>query len=109
MDCSNWSAWYNRQPGTDDPYLHVVGTCTLPSGSLRLELVPGDEGVVDEPDLFVLQLVTRKPEIGDAMVIDRQVTWEGNAGPDIRRVRIQGEAEAMIEVVEATSVDRTPR
>ncbi len=101
MDCHDWSAWYNRMPGVDDPNLHVAGTCALPSGSVNLELRPGNEGIIDEPDLFVLELIAHEPEIGDTQVDERQVSWEDNVGPEIERVRIQGAASAEIMVTEA--------
>lgn len=102
MDCHDWSAWYNRMPGANDPKLHVSGQCSLPSSSIRVELVPGNEGIVDEPDLFVLELVVDEPDVGDTQFIERDITWIGNAGPDIERVRIQGAANALLEVFDAT-------
>jgi hypothetical protein len=96
-----WSAWYNRMPGTDDPNLHVSGRCTLPSGSIEIALAPGNEGTVNEPDLFVLEATVKVPDVGTDDVVEREVTWEGDAGPDIKRVRIQGDLEADIEVEEA--------
>lgn len=98
MECSDWSAWYNRMPGASDPNLHVSGRCTLPSGSIKVELRPGNEGVVDEPDLFVLDLVVDEPDIGDTQVVERELLWDGDVGPDIKRVRIQGEASANLDV-----------
>lgn len=102
MDCSDWSAWYNRMPGSDDPNLYVSGRCSVSSGSTTLSLKPGDEGIVDEPDLYVLQLVVEEPEIGDTQHIDREVRWSDDVGAGIRRVRVQGGASAHIEVIDAT-------
>ncbi len=34
MDCYDWSAWYNRMPGVNDPNLHVSGHCRLSSSSV---------------------------------------------------------------------------
>ena len=96
-----WSAWYNRMPGTDDPNLHVAGRCQLPSGSIQITLKPGDEGIVDEPDLFVLEATVEVPDVGTDDFVEREVTWEGDAGPDITRVRIQGDLQAEIEVTDA--------
>lgn len=101
-DCLDWSAWYNRMPRSDDPNLYVRGVCALPSSSIDLRLEPGNEGVVDEPGVFVLRLVADVPDVGDdRFVPDREVTWCGDAGPDVQTVRIQGEAQAEIEVVDA--------
>lgn len=85
----DWSAWYNRMPGTNDPLLHVSGTCELTSGSdtARLELRP--DGVVDEPGVVTLQLVVDRSEIGDERMSDYQVTWAEDVGPDTETVRIR--------------------
>lgn len=96
-----WDAWYNRQPGADDPNLHVVGRCQLPSGSIQITLEPGNEGIMDEPDLFVLQAKVEVPDVGTDDFVEREVSWEGDAGPDIKRVRVQGDLSADIEVREA--------
>lgn len=102
MDCRDWEAWYNRMPGTNDPRLHVAGKCTLESSSISISLVPGNEGIVDEPDLFVLDLRVERPDIGDTQVVERDVSWVGDAGPSIARVRIQGGASAQVSVFDAT-------
>ncbi len=96
-----WSAWYNRMPGSDDPNLHVSGRCELPSGSIRITLEPGNEGIVDEPDLFVLEAKVEVPEVGTDDFVEREVTWEDDVGPDIKRVRVQGDLDANIEVEDA--------
>ncbi len=96
-----WSAWYNRMPGGDDPNLHVSGRCQMPSSSIQVTLEPGNEGVVDEPDLFVLEVSVTVPDVGTTDFVERDVTWEGDAGPDIKRVRIQGDLEAQMVVEEA--------
>lgn len=101
FECFDWAAWFNRMPGTDDPELHVTGACKLRSSSITLTLEPGNEGPVDEPDLFVLSLKVDEPEFGDDRITDREVSWSGDAGPNIKYVRIQGGTEAMIEVTEA--------
>lgn len=96
-----WSAWYNRMPGTDDPHLHVSGRCQVPSGSIQIRLEPGNEGVIDEPDLFVLDAIINVPDVGTDDFVEREVTWEGEAGPNIKRVRIQRDLEAEIAVDDA--------
>ncbi len=98
IQCGDWSAWYNRQPGANDDRLHVAGKCRLPSGT-HLMLEPVDIGVAPDPGLFALQASTsRGYGVGHA---DDEVSWEGDAGPDINRVRIQGAVSAEIEVTEA--------
>jgi hypothetical protein len=101
MECTDWEAWYNRMPGAADPDLHVSGKCGLESSSIKVWLEPGNVGVVPEPDLLVLQLRTERPEVGDDMYVEREVTWQDDVGQDIKRVRIQGEAEAEIPVRDA--------
>ena len=96
-----WSAWYNRMPGTSDPCLHVAGRCTLPSGSIQISLEPGNVGVGPEPGLFVLQATVEVPDVGTDDVVEREVSWEGDVGPDIKRVRIQGDLDADIDVTDA--------
>ena len=100
MECFEWDAWYNRMPGAGDTDLHVTGKCRLESSSFELSLAPGNEGIVDEPDLFVLTLEVRRPPAGDDRMDEREVTWRGDAGQGIKRVRIQGEASAHIDVRE---------
>lgn len=101
-DCGNWSAWYNRMPGADDPNLYVSGLCSLPSSSITLTLEPDNEGIVDDPAVYVLRLVADVPDAGDDQYVpEREVTWSGNVGQDIRVVLVRGEAEAEIEVIEA--------
>jgi hypothetical protein len=102
MDCREWEAWYNRMPGTNDSRLHVAGKCTLESSSISISLAPGNEGVADEPDLFVLELSVDRPSAGDTQVVERDVSWVGDAGHSIERVRIQGEASAEVTVFDAT-------
>lgn len=86
----DWSAWYNRRPGSDDPDLHVSGTCGLASSSVTVRLEPGNVGTVPEPDLEVLQLGVTKPDTGDDRYVECEVTWQDDVGPDKKRVRING-------------------
>jgi hypothetical protein len=97
IDCE-WSAWYNREPGAEDPNLYVAGRCGLPSGSIRITLEPGNEGLVDDPKLFVLQATVEVPEAGTGDFEEREVSWRGDAGPDIETVRVQGDLNATIAV-----------
>jgi hypothetical protein len=88
VDTHSWSAWYNRMPGSDDPDLHVSGTCGLASSSIEVRLELGNVGVVPEPGLCALQLAVTRPEVGDTRYVEREVTWHGDVGPAIERVRI---------------------
>jgi hypothetical protein len=100
-DGFSWIAWRNRMPGIDDPDLHVVGTCQFGSSSVELSLEPGNEGVVDDPELFVLQLTISEPAGGDEMMSEEYAIWTGDVGPDVKRVRVQGGAQAEFEVIDA--------
>jgi hypothetical protein len=95
-----WSAWYNRMPGTDDPDLHVSGTCSLESSNITVQLEPGNEGVIDDPELYVLRLVVTRPAVLDDLCVERDVNWQGAVGPAIKRVRINGVPDE-IPVMEA--------
>lgn len=86
----DWSAWYNRMPGAEDPNLYVSGTCCLESSAITVRLEPDNEGIVDDPELLVLRLVVTTPAIHDARYVEREVTWQDNVGAGIKRVRING-------------------
>lgn len=95
-----WSAWYNRMPGRDDPNLYVAGRCGFPSGSMTWTLEPDNEGMVDDPELVVLRFTVETPEVGTDDFVERDVTWSGDAGPGVKRVQIRGDADVEIEVRE---------
>lgn len=96
----DWSAWYNRMPGADDPDLRVSGTCCLESSNITVQLEPDNEGIVDDPELVALKLVVTKPAILDEHHVEREVAWQGDVGPGIKRVRIDVVADE-IPVIEA--------
>lgn len=98
IECLEWHAWYNRMPGADDKRLHVTGTVRCFSGSIQLRLEPGNEGVVNQPELFVLDLWVEIPPFGTDDVVDKDVDWWGDAGQDITVVRIQRGCDATINV-----------
>jgi hypothetical protein len=90
VETRDWSAWYNRMPGSDDRDLHVSGICGVASSHTTVRLEPGDAGVVPEEDLCVLQLVVARPDIDDDRYVELPVSWQGDVGPDKKRVRIHG-------------------
>jgi hypothetical protein len=98
LECFDWSAWYNEMPPDPPPDLHVTGTCKTRSTGVTLTLELGDVGVVPEPDLIALVLKAEASDGGGDAITEQTVSWEGDVGPDIKRVRIQGAAEAEIEV-----------
>jgi hypothetical protein len=97
-----WSAWYNRMPGAGDTDLHVVGRCRLPSGSIKVTLEPGNVGTVPDPSLFALQATVEVPEVGTGDWVEREVPWQGDAGQDVKTVRIQGDLQAEVPVTIAS-------
>ena len=38
--CKHWKAWYDVQPGTNPPTLHVTASCEFPTAGYTVELVP---------------------------------------------------------------------
>ena len=90
VETRDWSAWYNRMPGADDPDLHVSGMCGVASSHTTVRLELGNVGVVPEEDLCVLQLVAARPDIDDDRYVELEVSWQGDVGPDKKRVRIAG-------------------
>lgn len=98
----DWEAWYNRMPGVSDSNLHVHGTVVLPSGSVRVSLQLGNPGIVPEPGTIVLDLIAEVPEVGDDMVVEREVDWQDDVGPDVVRVVVRGATSAFIDVTEVS-------
>lgn len=96
-----WSAWYNRMPGQHDPNLHVAGRCGFRSGSMTWTLEPDNEGVDDDPELAVLRFTVEMPAVGTDDFVEREVSWTGDVGPDVKRVQIRGDADVEIPVIEA--------
>lgn len=101
VETRDWSAWYDRMPGAEDPDLHVSGICLLDSSNIMVQLEPDNEGIVDDPELFVLKLVVTRPAVLDNVYVEREVSWRGDAGPGIKRVRINAVIEE-IPVIDAT-------
>jgi len=97
IECT-WEAWYNRMPGTDDPDLYVLGRCKLPSGSIQITLELGNVGTPPPPDLVALDCTVDVPEVGTSDYTERDVPWQDDVGPDVKRVRIQKDLNAEIEV-----------
>ena len=97
MECMDWDAWYDQMPGADHDVLHVAGRCEVESSSVELSLEPGNEGIVDDPELIVLELRVQRAPAGDDMMAEKEVSWKGTA-PGIKQVRIQGAADATIKV-----------
>lgn len=99
IECSNWSAWYDREPGSrEDPNLRVTGECTIPIAGVKLTLEPGNVGVAPQPGLLALELKAEFPDVSTQVVSTVTVNWEDDVGPDIEKVRIQGAANAEIDV-----------
>lgn len=77
----------------DQSTLRVEGLCEgVPT---ELEFRPGNEGIIDEPDLIALELRAQPGTKGPAK---QQVVWEKDVGDAVRRVRIYGEGSATLMV-----------
>lgn len=101
VETRDWSAWYNRMPGADDPDLYVSGTCRLESSSVTVRLELDNEGIIDDPELVALKLVVTTPAIHDDQYVEREVSWHDNVGDGIRRVRINGvSVEIPVKIVQ---------
>jgi hypothetical protein len=101
IESRDWQAWYNRMPGADDRDLHVSGVCVLESSSFTVRLEPGNESVVDDPAVFVLELIEERPQVGDDRVTEKVVEGHGPAGDGISEVQVRGAVEAAVAVSEA--------
>jgi hypothetical protein len=91
MDCRDWEAWRDRMPGADATVVHVRGVCTVDSSSVNVWLEPGNEGIIDDPDLLALDVKSSRPDFGDDLMTDKEVSWAGT--DPAKTVRIQGEIE----------------
>ncbi len=97
MECT-WDAWRDRMPGADSSVVHVAGRCGVDNSSVELSLDLDSDGIVDDPELVALRLSVRRPPAGDTQFVEKEVGWAEPADPRVRRVRIQGEADAQIDV-----------
>jgi hypothetical protein len=101
--CTDWEAWYPPE-GPDvktDGKLRVSAQCTFESGSITWKLEPTNEGVVDDPKLFVLRLTVDDPGIGTHDHVEKKIEWTDDdraAGQGIECVEIRGDASEKIEV-----------
>jgi len=100
VECFDWYAWYNREPPQPyDPLLRVTAMCRGLEGNRRLHLAIGSGGVVPDPELLALDAVIDDlPSEDGTSDAQQNVRWEGDVGLGIKRVRIQGEANAELEV-----------
>lgn len=85
-------------PGKDDNRLHVVGKIGCSSSATKIMLSPGNEGVVDDPDLFVLDVKITEPEVGDDRYREVDVEWAEDVGQHAKRVEIRGDCKAVVDV-----------
>jgi hypothetical protein len=91
----DWQAWYDRLPGTSQPPLHVAGSCEVDGSVVALSLEPAADGELGE---IALTLLAERADGGDHSQFEQQVSWTGQPGQDVERVRIGGEADALVEV-----------
>jgi hypothetical protein len=101
--CADWEAWYNDEPGPEpDRRLHVAAHCAFASGSIKWSLEPTNEGIVDDPDLFVLRLSVDDPGLGTGDFVETTIDWTGDAGQGIKRVAVRGDADVTVDVKRIT-------
>jgi hypothetical protein len=89
--CKHWKAWYDVQPGTNPPTLHVTATCKFPTAGYTVELVPVQaKNAEAHPEMYVLKRVVHKPEGMAAQVItDVPLDYKLEASTEYKEVRIQ--------------------
>ena len=98
--CKHWKAWYDVQPGTNPPTLHVTASCEFPTAGYTVELMPVQTKKAEtHPEIYVLKRVVHKPEGMAAQVItevpvDYKVETPTEYGevrirPDRVRVRVK--------------------
>jgi hypothetical protein len=95
LKSSDWIAWYNRIPGSEDPYLHVAGKVDLDPG-YSIDFEPGNSGPTPIDSTYALIVSTRPT--GESPGGRREVSWEDNVGQEVRHVLLQGEVDADISV-----------
>lgn len=80
-DCEGWAA---TRIGDR---VRVTGRCTCPRAGygLRLRPAPGDQ----PPGRLVLDLHVESPEMAATVVTTTEVTWEGDAGAEVREVEVR--------------------
>ena len=103
MQTRDWSAWYNRMPGSEDRDIHVAGTVDLPSSAAEARLEPRVSKESDPPGLQIFALIVEMPAIGDTSIATREVTWVGDVGQDITQVKIRQDNgdEVAVDVFDA--------
>lgn len=89
--CKHWKAWYDVQPGTNPPTLHVAASCKFPTAGYTVELVPVQTQKAEmPPEIYVLKRVVHKPEGMAAQVITEvPVEYKVETAENYKEVRIR--------------------
>ena len=89
--CKHWKAWYDVQPGTNPPTLHVTASCKFPTTGYTVELVPVQTKKAEtHPEIYVLKRVVHKPEGMAAQVItEMPVDYKVETPTEYKEVRIR--------------------
>jgi hypothetical protein len=98
IECLRWRAWYNLEPPDEDDRLHVAGTVACKSSDIKLTLEPANEGIIDDPELFVLRLSVWVPPESNDEYVERDIGWADSVGQGITRVEIRGDCQATVPV-----------
>jgi hypothetical protein len=104
MSESNWNAWYNREPGKEDPNLYVAGKVEVANTTDTVELVPGNIGTGTEPE-YALKVVVTPAGIGLPRTDTKDVSWHDDVGQDYKFVRLDAEGEGTIARIDVDIVE----
>lgn len=99
MSCEieSWSAHIYDDGG--ERVLHVIGegSCTATGHSLRLSRT--NEGIVDDPDVFVVALEVDEPDLANPVITPAKVEETFPIGDDpATRVEVRGDASASVSI-----------
>jgi hypothetical protein len=101
--CKHWKAWYDTQPGTNSPTLHVTASCKFPTAGYTVALVPVPNKNADSyPQIYVLKRIVHKPEGMLAQVITEvPVDYKVETPTEYKEVRIHPDrARVRVEKVQ---------
>jgi hypothetical protein len=89
--CKHWKAWYDVQPGTNPPTLHVTASCKFPTAGYAVELVPVETKKAEQPpEMYELKRVVHKPEGMAAQVITEvPLDYKVETSTEYKEVRIR--------------------
>ena len=89
--CKHWKAWYDVQPGTNPPTLHVTASCEFPTAGYTVEFVPVQTKKAEmHPEIYVLKRVVHKPEgMAAQMITEVPLDYKVETSTEYKEVRIR--------------------